>query len=390
MAAANDNGTGKVVMIGVSLAAPGGMTAVVQLYREMGLFSAWDVRYIASYERPGKFTQLRVMALAMLSLLRLLLRGQAGLVHVHAASRGSFWRKSVFCAMARLFNVPYVFHLHSGEFPVFYRDECGLRAQRWVRRTLEGAHTVVALTGVWRAALATIAPAARIAVLGNPVQVASALPQPHGRAGGTVATAAAASAVNAAAATGPQLLFLGRLRDKKGVPDIVRAMPAILARYPDAVFTLAGDGELDATRQQARALDVAHALRTPGWVDGAAKDALMAQADLLLLPSYFEGLPVCILEAMAAGVPVVASNVGGIPELLDHGHCGVLHAPGDVAALAAAVLRVLDDAELRAGLRRAAHARAVQMYSTQAVMAEVSALYGQILTAEGRALPGAA
>lgn len=380
MAAGNDNGAGRVVMIGVSLAAPGGMTSVVQLYREMGLFSAWNVRYIASYERPGKFTQLRVMALAVLSLLWLLLRGQAGLVHVHAASRGSFWRKSVFCAMARLFNLPYVFHLHSGEFPVFYRDECGPRAQRWVRRTLEGAHTVVALTGLWRAALATIAPAARIAVLGNPVQVASALPQPHGQAGGPLA----------ATATGPQLLFLGRLRDKKGVPDIVRAMPAILAHYPDAVFTLAGDGELGATRQQARALDVAHALRTPGWVDGTAKDALMAQADVLLLPSYFEGLPVCILEAMAAGVPVVASNVGGIPELLDHGHCGVLHVPGDVAALAAAVLRVLDDAVLREGLRRAAHARAVQMYSTQAVMAEVSALYGQILTAEERALPGAA
>lgn len=357
---------GRVVMVGVSLDAPGGMTSVVRLYRDMGLFSAWNVRYLSSYEKPGKLTQLRVMAQAVLSLLWLLLRGQVSLLHVHSASRGSFWRKSVFCAMARLFNVPYLFHLHSGEFPVFYEEECGPRAQRWVRTTLEGAQAVVALTGQWEAALRRIAPGASITVLGNPVRVPAVLPamppmQP------------------------PRLLFLGRLRDKKGVHDLVRAMPAVLARHPAALFTLAGDGDLEGTARLARELGVEHALRLPGWVDGAAKDALLAEATVLVLPSYFEGLPVCVLEAMAEGVPVVASAVGGIPEVLDHGHCGLLHAAGDVEALAQAMLALLDDPARGAALRQAAHARALQLYSVQAVHASIDALYGKALAPGGAA-----
>ncbi len=351
---------GRVVMVGTSLASPGGMTSVVRMYRDMGLFDAWNVHYIASYVKPGKFTQLRVMAGALASFLWLLVRGQVSLLHVHSASRGSFWRKSVFCALARLFGVPYVFHLHSGEFPVFYEKECGPRAQRWVRRTLEGAQALVALTGQWQAALQRIAPGAAVTVLGNPVKVPAALPPAHG-------------------ATPPQLLFLGRLRDKKGVYDIVRAMPAVLARYPGAVFTLAGDGDLDGTARLARELHVEHALRLPGWVDGAAKDALVAQATMLLLPSYFEGLPVCVLEAMADGVPVVASAVGGIPEALDHGRCGLLHAPGDAGAMAGAILALLDDAARRGALREAAFSRAQHLYSPDAVRAAIDALYGDVL-----------
>jgi len=370
-----------VVMVGTSLDSPGGMTAVVRLYRDMGLFEAWNVRYIASYERPGKLTQVRVMAGALAAFVWLLLRGQVGLLHVHSASRGSFWRKSVFCALARLFGVPYVFHLHSGEFPVFYERECGPRAQRWVRRTLEGAQALVALTGQWQAALARIAPGASITVLGNPVRVPAVLP-----------------AMPVMSATRPpRLLFLGRLRDKKGVYDLLRAMPAVLARHPGAIFTLAGDGDLEGTARLARELNVEHALRLPGWVDGAAKDALLADATLLLLPSYFEGLPVCVLEAMAEGIPVVASAVGGIPEVLEHGHCGVLHAAGDVDALAGAVLALLDDAahggaddgaqdgSRYAALRQAAHARALQVYSVQAVQASLDALYGKALARGGEA-----
>lgn len=353
-----------VVMIGTSLDSPGGMTAVVKLYRDMGLFDAWNVRYLASYEKPGKLTQVRVMARALAQFAWLLLRSQVSLLHVHSASRGSFWRKSVFCALARLFGVPYVFHLHSGEFPVFYERECGPRAQRWVRRTLERAHALVALTGQWQAALARIAPGAHITVLGNPVRVPALLPPAH-------------------PVQPPHLLFLGRLRDKKGVYDIVRAMPAVLARYPDAVFTLAGDGDLAGTAKLARELKVGHALRLPGWVDGADKDALVAQASVLLLPSYFEGLPVCVLEAMADGIPVIASEVGGIPEALEHGRCGLLHAPGDVDALAASILALLDDAPRREAMRQAAHARAQHTYSTQAVRGAISALYGGVLAPGG-------
>jgi glycosyltransferase involved in cell wall biosynthesis len=353
--------SGQVVMIGTSLDAPGGMTAVVRLYRDMGLFEQWQVRYLSSYETPRKLEQLRVMGRAVLAFLSLLLRGRVSLLHVHSASRGSFWRKSLFCALARLFRVPYIFHLHSGEFPVFFRDDCGPLAKHWVRLTLCSAARVVALTSSWRSALEQIAPGAKITVLGNPVALAGPLPPVRGAR--------------------RHLLFLGRLREKKGVYDLVRAMPAVLAVMPQARFTLAGDGDLEGVAKLACELGVAAALNLPGWVDGPAKDQLLAGADVLLLPSYFEGLPICILEAMALGMPVISTNVGGIPEVLDNGRCGILLKPGDVPALSRAIIEILQEPALAEQLRFAAFERVSTVYSTTAVLQALGELYQPLLSA---------
>jgi len=101
----------------------------------------------------------------------MLVTGKVSLLHVHSAVLGSFWRKSIFCAFARAFDVPYIFHIHSGYFPVFVRDDCGPLARWWVRHTLRRACCVIALTSSWRAALEELVPGLRVEVLGNPVVV---------------------------------------------------------------------------------------------------------------------------------------------------------------------------------------------------------------------------
>lgn len=350
-----------VLMLGVGLDTPGGITAVVRRYREAGLFERWDVRYVATYEKPGMPTQLRMMSRATLAVLGMLLRGEVRLVHVHSASRGSFWRKSVFCALARLFRVPYIFHLHSGEFPVFYGQECGRMAQAWVRRTLRGAARVVALTEGWRAALQAIEPSIRLTVLGNPVAVPERLPVLR--------------------ETVSEVLFLGRLREKKGVFDLVRAMPTILAAHPGLRFVMAGDGELEKVRELARSLKVEHALVLPGWIDGDEKDAALARADIFVLPSYFEGLPVGVLEAMAAGVPIVSTTVGGIPDIVQTEKHALLVEPGDVPALSEAIVRLAGDGALRVALREAAFDHARAHFSDKQVLSKLEAMYREIITA---------
>jgi glycosyltransferase involved in cell wall biosynthesis len=352
----------RVVMIGTALDSPGGMTSVVRCFRDGGFFDDWRVAYLASFERPGLLTQLRVMSLAVLRFVRLVLTREVSLVHVHSASRGSFWRKSVFCAMARGAGIPYIFQLHSGEFPVFYQDECGPLARRWIRHTLERAASVVALTEGWRGELAVIAPGAHIIVIGNPVVASAVMAGDDGNV--------------------PNILFLGRLREKKGVFDLVRAVPDVVARVPGSHFMLAGDGELDAVRSLAIELGVSDAISLPGWVDGEAKDRLLASASVLVLPSYFEGLPVCVLEAMAAGVPVVASAVGGIPELLQSGECGWLVAPGDEKALARALIEALCDQHLRDAKRRQALLQIRKDYSYQTLAGRLSAAYSRAINRE--------
>jgi glycosyltransferase involved in cell wall biosynthesis len=345
-------------MIGPSLETHGGMSAVLRCYREQGWFSKWRIEYLSSYGGRALSTQLRMMGGLLFRVMPSLFLGRVSLIHLHSASRGSFWRKSLLGWIANLFHVPYVYHLHSGEFPAFYWRQPAL-FRRWARRTLRRAARVVVLTEGWRTALTAIEPRAKITVIGNPVRVPERLPVRR--------------------ETGRQVLFLGRLQEPKGIFDLVRAVPRIREKVPDVVFTLAGEGQRDSVQELALELGVQGAIQLPGWLQGEAKDAALAAASVLVLPSHFEGLPVSLLEAMAAGVPVVATRVGGIPELLREGECGVLVEPGEVVALAAALVAVLEREDLRQRLRRNAFARVRESYSVESVFEKLDQLYRGLL-----------
>lgn len=342
-----------IVMLGPST--HGGIATAISTYREHGFFSKWHIEYLTSYAGPGIPTQLRVMALVLGRLISRLLRCEVALLHVHSASRGSFWRKSLLCATADIFAVPYIFHVHSGEFGVFYETECGRFGKWWVRRTLRRAAGVIALGETWRTVLLSIEPQSKAYVIGNPVDVPTALPED--------------------AKEPREVVFLGRLREKKGIFDLVRAIPMVLESVPGAVFTLAGDGDLDTVRRLAQDLGVSDAVKLPGWLAGAEKEAALSAAHALVLPSYFEGQPVCLLEAMAQGIPIVSTRIGGIPELLQSGECGLLVQPGDVEALSRALVSLLREGELRRGLRNSAFRRAVDYYSITAVLNSLDGLY---------------
>ncbi|MDN3920854.1 glycosyltransferase family 4 protein [Roseateles violae] len=318
----------RVLMIGPGERMPGGMSAVIQTYRAAGLFDEGSVCYLSSYEGAAALTQLRTFGRVVLRLLATLALRRIDVLHVHSASRGSFWRKSVLCWLARLFGVPYVFHLHSGEFSDFYAAHCGRRARAWARRTLARASLVLVLTPSWISALRAIEPAANLAVLLNPVVLP---PWQAPRPG-----------------PGRRILFLGRVREKKGAYDLLQAFALLHQRMPGVFLQLAGDGELDVARQLAESLALpSDCYELSGWVDGQLKAQALAAADVFVLPSYFEGLPIGILEAMAAGVVVVASRVGGIPDVLRDGENGLLVAPGDRQGLAAALQLSLGDHDLR-------------------------------------------
>lgn len=345
----------KIVMVGISLASNGGMVSVAQAYQRGGIFDQWNIKYLVSYKQRDILMQLEVMARALAIFLHMLLKREVGLLHVHSASRGSFWRKSIFCMLSKIFRVPYILHMHSGEFPVFVREECGFLARKWVHYIFQNAHTVIALTSSWRDSIAALIPNAAVVVLGNPVFVPDHIREQR--------------------ATGFQVLFLGRLNKNKGVFDLIRAIPKVLEQLPQATFILAGDGELDNVAHQAEILGIKHAVILPGWVEGCAKDALLASADLLVLPSYYEGLPVCILEAMAAGVPVLSSAVGGIPDVLEDGACGVLISPGDVDALSTALIDSLLDSEGSERRRKQAYLRVKKYFSISKILENLGYIY---------------
>lgn len=152
----------------------------------------------------------------------------------------------------------------------------------------------------------------------------------------------------------PSLVSFGRLEWEKGVQDLIAALPAVRRAHPGTTLTVAGSGSCAGwLADRARAARVKRAVRLVGRVDDDALRALLASADAAVLPSRYEPFGIVALEAAAAGAPLVASNAGGLGEVVLDGTTGLSFTPGDVAGLASAVIRCLDD---RAGARRRAGA----------------------------------
>ena len=211
-------------MFGPSMDYAGGMTEVIRAYSAAGLFEAWPLRYISTYagrDFSAKL-RLRLWLSAVCSALIQLARRRVALVHVHSSTYGSFWRKSVLCALAFAFGVPYVIHLHGGRLAEFYQGGCNALAKAWVRAVLREAARVVVLSRHWRDEVRKIEPAARTTIIGNPVSVPISV-VPLQRPARTV-------------------LFLAWLQRTKGVLDLVRAIPTVLRSVPKATFVIAGRG----------------------------------------------------------------------------------------------------------------------------------------------------
>jgi glycosyltransferase involved in cell wall biosynthesis len=143
---------------------------------------------------------------------------------------------------------------------------------------------------------------------------------------------------------GKQLLFVGRLAGVKGVPVLLDALQSLKTVHPDLNLTFIGDGpERKALEERAAQMDLDSMTKFVGYKGQAEVASALAETDIFVLPSFAEGVPVVLMEAMAASVPVITTHVAGIPELIDDGLHGILTHPGDSASLAVAIDMLLTD-----------------------------------------------
>jgi glycosyltransferase involved in cell wall biosynthesis len=282
-------------------------------------------------------------------------RGASRLVHINLAAGGSAWRKALLARAARWLKIPYVVHLHGSRFNTFW-PAAGPRTRAAVDRLFRESEGIIVLGRYWADLIAGRLPELRekIVILPN---------------------ATAAAPRHEPAGDGPvHIAFLGELGPRKGTPQLIEALGRLAGR-PGWRATLAGNGEIDAARQRAAELGTAGRTDFPGWLDAAGVDAVLRRADVLVLPSFAENLPMAILEAFARGIAVVATPVGAVPEVIDHERNGLLVPVGDVEALAAALARLIDDPALRQRLGEAAARDHAERYEVSAYVRRMAAIW---------------
>jgi len=173
------------------------------------------------------------------------------------------------------------------------------------------------------------------------------------------------------------LMHISNFRPVKRVGDVIRIFARVAERI-EARLILVGDGPDSALAMQlARELGVADRVKFTGVVDGVA--SLLMAANLLLLPSETESFGLVALEAMASGVPVIASDVGGLPEVVEHGVSGFLAPVGDVETMADYAVKILSNCELCLALSTGARQRAVEKFDYRTIVPQYEAVYERVL-----------
>lgn len=343
-------------LVMICTAARGGMRSVVEGYRNDGVFERWNVLLISPHVEAGLLKRLATAALAMFQFFGLLIRRRVGLVHCHAAMKGSFWRKSLFALLARALGVPVIFHLHGSEMKTFVSRQPKI-ARRLIAWVLSRQSVVVVLSQSWADYVLSISPEARVQILPNYVSLPDL------------------STKYEPIANKVRLLFLGLVGTRKGVYDLLPAFQKAFGSCNGLELTIGGNGEVERAQALAQELGVAEHVCFAGWVSGDDKLRLLQEADIYVLPSYNEGLPVSILEAMSWGVPVISTRVGGIPELINQGQDGLLIDAGDCEGLAKAILQLAESASVRRAMGATARNRVVTGFSKAVVLPELESLY---------------
>ena len=342
-------------MLGTHVKTMGGISSVVRNCIEHGTMERLGIKYMATHRDGSKLIKIGFFIMQIPKILLTIPR--VDIVHLQTSQGWSFRRLVLFLLVSKILTRKIVLHVHGSSFDKYYRSASSWE-QKLIRYGLAVSDIVVALSDQWKAKLEDITPSANVVVIRNAVTIDKY--DVHERS----------------MHDPPCVLFLGRLGQRKGVYDILKAI-GLLHQEP-MNFVLAGDGDVEQVRQHVREHGWEAFVGVPGWVGSDEVVIMLHEADVFILPSYDEGLPMGILEALAAGLPVISTPVGGIPEAVQDGANGFLIEPGDSTMLATRLKTLCSNPQLWKQMSTTARTVAQREFSMQAVEERLSEIYSRL------------
>lgn len=293
-----------------------------------------------------------------------LYRTPARLVHIHTSGHWGFWEKALFGWLAARRGLPYLLHVHGGDFDRFVAD-LPPRRRRWAAHAFGAAAGVIVVSDAWKSLFEAWVAPARLHVVPNAINVAEF------------------EAADPAERSEPvRVLFVGMMSARKGLDELCTALVALRGEGASFHLDIAGGeevvGEAARYRERFRSAGLARRVRFHGLLTAVEIRELLRRAHIFVLPSRSESFGVANLEAMASGLPVVSTRTGAIPEYIEHEEHGLLVDPGDAHGLARALHRLIEAPELRRRLGTAAREQ-VRRFDWGVVDAQIEAIYRDIL-----------
>lgn len=318
----------KVLEIGPSVTrSKGGMATVIDgIYKDKVSFQGYKIDLFDSFIDGNKLKRLMFCIYAYIKFH--LLYKQYDIFHIHMASYGSTFRKIKYIKFLKRNNKKVIVHVHGAAYMEFYRALNDKR-KKMITDTINEADLVIALSETWKCFFENEIKFKNVVVLNNAVDTKEFKNININRN----------QKVN-------KLLFLGRLGKRKGTYDLIYAIKALKDMGVLVKCIFAGDGEIEKAKMLAEELGVLNQLEFTGWIDTKKKMKLLKSIEVIVLPSYNEGLPMTILEGMASGKIIISTTVGAIPEVIIEEENGFLIEPGDITKLAEVIKYVYENEEI--------------------------------------------
>lgn len=321
-----------VLMVGSDLSVKGGMTTVVENFLNNKFKKNINIIYIATHIEGKKAINKSIFFIsALFKIIYNLVFNNISIIHVHLSERGSFYRKYLVFIVGKIFNKKIIIHMHGAEFEEFYNKSCKI-IRKNINLLLKNSDKVIVLGDKWNEFVIGINPNINSYILRNSVKYSN--------------ERCIFDKINI------NILFLAVLIERKGIFDLVKAAKILLenenlSKY-NIKFLIAGSGlEERNVKKQVKSLNIEKYFEFKGWVKLQEKEELLKKSQIFVLPSYNEGLPVAILEAMNYGLSIISTKVGSIEDAVKDNYNGFLINPGDVNQLSRSIEKLIIDSSLR-------------------------------------------
>ncbi len=323
----NKTGRKKVLVVAPSRKTRGGITAVVQAYTQTKLWNEWNCYWIETHIDRGHLHKLGYFLGSFFAYLVKL--PSYRIVHIHFSEPVSAIRKAFFFLPAWLFRKKIIVHFHSFSPDTTIKS----KYKRLYRFLFTRAHRAVVLSQFWADAVKIeLGEKINPVIIYNPsIHVPDQTKVKLSRTSGYV-------------------LFAGTLNERKGFRDLIKAFALIAGQYPEWKLIFAGNGEIESGRSLSKELDIEKQVDFLGWISGSRKEEIFTNASIFCLPSYAEGFPMAILDAMSYSLAVVSTPVGGITDVFADGVHLFIFSPGDIHALKDKLKTLIDDTGIRDNL----------------------------------------
>ena len=348
----------KVLILATSPMTRGGITSVIKAYQQCDLWKNFHCRWIETHRDVGAFVKIAYFIGGLF--LYMLLLPFYDIVHIHVSEPPSALRKCFFMPLAKLLRKKTIVHFHS------FSPDTTIKS-RWacLYSYLFGkADIVIALSPYWKREISSALPnikSENIHVLYNPCtcEMFSDIYQNK-----------------------KNILFAGAIVARKGYEDLIRAFALVVVKHPDWDLVIAGDGELNKAKTIVENLGISENVKFVGWIRGKDKDRAFKEASVFCLPSYAEGFPMAVLDAWAYGLPVVATPVGGLPDIVVDGDNVLLFPIGNVDALCNKLELIISNNELRDKVSNGGLKLSKTVFDKQIITTQLGNIYLKLLTKE--------